>query len=390
MYDGLDIDGDLLVRRRRSGAPRLPTEEQVRAPVHIAVVSWNALTGDATWPRRLHWLVVVSDLARDAGRPAVHRHRLDREDGVGWPKVIASVRAQLDPERAAWVALPTRCVATAYVLHRQGLPVSFGLDGNRAASRAIEVMQDCRRHDALLAISSGTDRERSDEVDGAAVGADVVTEEAQEAQWFPTLDPPSGSRPIDSLIVATDASVDRTLAVSAAVSVNGALALESTAPELSSGEAELNAVSLALERFGPDVTDEICVLSDSVDAVVVARALADNRVPTEGFRGMCDDVLDRFEDAWDRLRCVPRFVHVKGHVGHRLNEAADELATIGRLSGRYPQAHVDRELQQRSEAIASMVRRCAALEVTVPELDFAMQAGMPLMHSVGSAMASTA
>lgn len=380
MYDAGDIDGRLLVRpRARCKAPRRPDDDMFDAPVHIVVASWRALTGDPEWPRQLRWIVVVADRARRGGRPVVHRHRLERTDGAGWPKLVASVRDCIaQGSGPAWVAVSTKRIATANVLCEAGFPVTIGLAGNRAADQAIEDVQESRRRETLV-------QESADLYDHEAGPVRVGAGEcAPVCEWLPELDRPMRDLPVLRLVVATDASADLSGAVvSAAVGADGALAMESTVADYPISEAELNAISLALERYGPNVTDELCVLSDSVDAVQVAQAIAHDRVPVEGFRGIGDDALDRFEDAWNRLDCAVQFFHVKGHVGHPLNEAADELAVIGRLATRHPRAVVEHELDQRASELSAAVRLLRDDEVSIPEYELSMRDDESLSWSLG-------
>lgn len=231
----------------------------------------------------------------------------------------------------------------------------------------------------------------ADAGDWAEVAADepLLVANPRTCEWLPSFTRPRSEASIERLIVATDASSGPTGATTAAaVTADGGLALESSAVDVIVSEAELNAISLALETFGLRVTDELCVLSDSVDAVIVARALAYDRVPDEGFRGISDDALDRFEDAWDRLPCVARFFHVKGHVGHPLNEAADELAVIGRLAAGHPRADVESELDQRAAAVSDAVIACSDDQLSVPEQSHSAGEGSGLSWSIAERLVS--
>ncbi|NMO01775.1 hypothetical protein HH308_11175 [Gordonia sp. TBRC 11910] len=125
------------------------------------------------------------------------------------------------------------------------------------------------------------------------------------------------------------------------------------------------------------------MLSDSVDAVQVARAIIHDRVPVEGYRGIGEAALDRFEDAWDGLGCTVEFFHVKGHVGHPLNEAADQVALIGRLATHHPRAVVERELKQRADAVADAVRRLGDDEVSVPQYELSKHGNESLSWTLG-------
>ncbi|MGY3552690.1 ribonuclease HI [Williamsia sp. R60] len=381
MYDDAHIDGDLLVRRKhRFSAPLLPSDDLVAAPVHIALVSWRQSTGDAQMPVRLWWLVVTSDSGRSDEATKERLYHSTRGDG-GWDAILDSVWREIAAGSGpAWVVVPKKRYVTAEKLHEQGFPVTRGAcEDNRAIARAIERMQDYLRLGRSITLP-GQARSTSQAADDSATHGFLPS---VVPQWFPSISDVNAD-PVDSLIVATDASVDRNGATAvAAISDRGEAALNVTSTEGNTSESELHAISLAIEVFAEHVRGEMCVLSDSTDAVTVAKALVGGRVPVEGYRGISDAAMVRFEEAWQQASCGIAVFHVKGHAGHYLNEAADDVAFIGRLASQYPQLVVERELRQRLAAISSAVAAVDESETRIPAQTYVVQCQGALAWSIG-------
>lgn len=365
MYDGARIDGDLLVRReRRFRAPLQPSDAMVAAPVHIALVSWRQVGGDQA-PPRLWWLVMTSDLGRDRGRPRESLYYMDGEQPA-WEEVIESVSRELqNGGGAGWVLVPGKRVATAEKLYEHGLPVTRGRCGeNRAIDKAIERMQYYRQQEEASPRSTRT------KVCGNRVRRNAsVASNLHSPQWFPST---VGARlgPTERLIVATDASIGPNGVVAvAALSDRGETVLDVSDRSGNAGEAELRAMVLAIEALAGSVWREMCILSDSADAVDIANKLIDGRVPARGARGIGELDVDRFVAAWQRSSCAISVHQLKAHVGHPLNEAADELACIGRLATLHPRMLVENELRQRIAVISASAVALTESQVRVPGRD---------------------
>ncbi|GAA1878677.1 hypothetical protein GCM10009715_26680 [Paeniglutamicibacter psychrophenolicus] len=122
------------------------------------------------------------------------------------------------------------------------------------------------------------------------------------------------------------------------------------------GQMESEAVILALEMLCGVSTHHAMVLSDSKDALKMARTLAANLVPKPGYCGISDDARARFLQAWSSVEAEAEFEYVRGHVGHPLNEAADELANLARLAAKLPQHLVEDQLWRRVDAVRADFR----------------------------------
>lgn len=138
-----------------------------------------------------------------------------------------------------------------------------------------------------------------------------------------------------------------------------------------SSEAELRAITLAIEILSGSVRREMCILSDSADAVDVANTVIDGRTPGRSARGIGDHDVHRFVAAWQRTSCVISVRQLKAHVGHPLNEAADELASIGRLAASYPRILVENELRRRMAMISAGAVALTESQVLVPTHSYA-------------------
>ncbi|WP_169515271.1 RNase H family protein [Gordonia shandongensis] len=389
MYDEHAIDGTLLERRRWSCAPVEPTAEQVSAPVHVAFISWRVATGDPEWPRRLRWVVVVADRRTGARDPEVVCGQLERSDGSGWERIRHAVTDVIaGVSGPVWVAVPGRMFATARVLYEAGVPVTRGAaDDNRAMARALEVIQVARAREIDRAAGHGPSNGVAASLSPGALDASDEGDprprrEAVVPEWLPvaaeaTLDP------VDRLIVATDASVTRNIAAVAAVAAGGGYAIETSDTALNVSDSELDAISLSIERFASRVGTEFTIISDSRDAVTVADALIEDRVPDEGYRGIRDESLDRFVAAWSDVDCAVRILHVKGHAGHPLNEAADELAHLGRNAMSFSREQVEREFTARVEAVGRYVENLSDEDVLVPYRMLSPEVNRPMSWTLG-------
>ncbi|MGW6032622.1 RNase H family protein [Gordonia terrae] len=311
---------------------------------------------------------MTSDLGRDRARPREALYHVDGER-FAWEEIIDSVSRELkDGSGEGWVLVPGKRVATAEKLFEHGLPVTRGRCGeNRAIDKAIERMQYYRQHEE--APHSTRSRQCGNRVRRTA----HVASDLRAPHWFPSAGA-TRLRPTETLIVATDASIGRNgVVAAAAVSDRGETVLDVTDRSANASEAELRAMVLAIEALAGSVRREMCILSDSADAVDIANTLIDGRFPARGARGIGELDVNRFVAAWQRSSCAIAVHQLKAHVGHPLNEAADELASIGRLATLHPRVLVENELRQRIAVISAGAVALTESQVRVPTPSYSIR-----------------
>ncbi|WP_344999587.1 ribonuclease HI [Tsukamurella soli] len=348
------VGGGLLSRNRsRYVVPRRPTTAMSTAPVHIAFASWMYRSNDDL-AQRIRWVICVDEMRNGWAVRDMTLHETRARHPM--PEIIASVLATVAGlDGPVWVVVSNRRAAVGARLNAAGVAVSVGLGyGNRAETAAVEIMREESERVTTDADVAGP---AADDDDGVRY-PDSEKHRSIEHHWWPTIRRVTPRESCD-LIVATDCSVDPSgVAATAAISHRGDVAVDTITWDEPANRAEFDALILGLELIAAASPRGATLLSDSVDAVAVAHALHTREDPVGGYRGIGYAARRMFVDLLGAIRCPIQFRHVKGHCGHPLNEAADELANIARLATRYPRAVVEPELTERiSYAMASAIEQ---------------------------------
>lgn len=342
--------GDILKREyNRAAVPREPNDKLLDALVHVAFASWSN-----SWEKKslVRWIVVAHDI-----RTGARIHHGETKNPRPMDEILADIhRVVCDAGAPAWLAVPSKRGGVAARLHETGTPVTRGLDPrNRAVGILIPEMAHKSQRQSQDAIRAGLLRP---EQRAALRTAEPVPQHpaTEKHYWWPEYLDVSGTN-TNQMVLAADASLDPQGASGVGVVSNrGDVCIRSWHSDTKIGQMEFEAVILAMEMLCGVSTHHAMVLSDSKDALKMARTLAANLVPKPGYCGISDDARARFLQAWASVEAEVEFEYVRGHVGHPLNEAADELANLARLAAKQPQHLVEEELWRRVDSVRADFR----------------------------------
>ena len=336
----------------RAAVPREPNDRLLDALVHVAFASWSNSWENKGSNGLVRWIVVAHDIRTGA---RIH-HGATKNP---WPmeEILADIRRVVsDAGAPAWVAVPSKRGGVAALLHVIGTPVTRGLDPrNRAVGILIPEMARKSQRQSQDAIRAGL---LCPEQRAALRKAEPVAQgpTTEKHFWWPECLDASGMH-TNKMVFAADASLDLQGAGGLGVVSNrGDVGIRSWHSDTTIGQMEFEAVILALEMLCGASTHHAMVLSDSKDALKMARMLAAKLMPKPGYCGISDDARARFLQAWSSVEAKVEFEYVRGHVGHPLNEAADELANLARLAAKQPQHLVEDEFWRRVDAVRADLR----------------------------------
>jgi ribonuclease HI len=348
----------------------------IAAPVHIGFASWRAPAPKPGHPydKAIRWVIVVDDAETGASKVTVSQatslHPINQ--------IIDELCRIADSAGGAvWVNVPAKRLGVAKHLHDLGVPVTLGIaDQNRAIQPAIDVITRqtalANKFEAVYRKYSTprnlpSRREIATRLRDAGIEAHTTYNPIKRIVfWWPSETRHTTARHDSPLIIATDASSDNVAsgaACSAAVSLDGDMAIKAAEAEPCIGNSEARAIILALGIIVDARPTRAVILSDSRDAIEAAIRLVNGSAPEPGFHGISHELQQEMAEYLEQIPCPVNFQWVKGHSGHPLNEAADELAALGRLASHHPKKDCQQELYDRIDRVVDKVQHLNSADI---------------------------
>lgn len=309
--------------------PRMPTETMLAAPVHVAIATYAQPRTDLASGRLVGWAIVI---AAEGDRT----HTLIGRTVSSEPARLIVARLELALSGAqgpVWISVPKRRRGLAATLRSAGFTVTAGLGmGSRAEP---ELREQIARQSRLLLIEAT----RSGVVDTSSRSKKPgLPNPSAQVHWLPSEWRVAKHPHQDILLISADASLENVaysrLFAACAVSDQGDCVMSTGFTQAQIGEVEFIAISQALQIIAESSPRKAVIMSDSVQALEVAKSLAHGAHKAYLAGGCSFDKTSRsrFLSLWQqaRSRTQVTFQHVRGHAGYPLNEAADSLARAAR------------------------------------------------------------
>ena len=332
----------------KESIPRSPSPAMLDAPVHVALATFAQPRTDLVTGRYIGWVIVVDKTGEE---PNVY---------VGGTAALSPVRPVMAALQTAlegvsgdvWVSLSRQRKGLAVSLSKAGYSVttSFGV-GSRAEALLRTRLADQIHRSQNTAMRSGA----IEEGHRARRVQPQEREPQGEVFWWPAEWRVTGGSQAEHLVVATDATLEavdysRSYAI-AAVTEDGDLVLNSGYTQAHIGEIELEALVLGIELVAERRPREATLLSDSCEAIEIARILAARvagSIKRAGAVGCSRALRERCMQAWREAtkNTKIKIEYVRGHDGLLLNEAADAIAGASRRAAMIPRGESERKLNR--------------------------------------------
>lgn len=324
--------------------PREPKDEHIDADLHVAFALWRNPWENTGEDSLVHWLVVSHDI-RAGFQFKYSSSRDPRPLSEVVENVMAAASASTKP---AWVVAPRRQRGAARELLEKGFDITLGLsEENRAVAQLYTRMDAEKQLDAINAHRAGLVTNTPNQVNDETLDPLALPELNSPSvpyRWLPVY---REVIPVDrrQVVLASDASPGQNgVAAMAVVSELGDFGLRTVSSKLGSVPLEFESIIMALGIVSLLGVEKATIQNDCESALLMAQLLIDNQDPAEGYCGISMAARDRFNDAIESLQCDVDFQHVRGHVGHPLNEAADSIANLARTAAVHPRAEIEADL----------------------------------------------